>query len=146
MRWICGIFQTVAIASCAVWVTPCAPYSSPTRPTTSPSVLPCSALLLAGLKFSPMTGNWCSVRSSPVPSDCAPMYPSSCITTSSSGKIAVNPYQARATTTRLALSSPNFFTTAYGTPAQRTRRCQRSTAPITALSGSAGFTARSRCP
>ncbi len=40
------------------------------------------------------------------------MSPKIVTTTSSSGKIAVNPYQASATTTRLALSSPNFFTTA----------------------------------
>ena len=47
----------------------------------------------------------------PVPMDCAPMNPNTVTTTSSSGKIAVNPYQASATTSRLALSSPNFFTT-----------------------------------
>ena len=40
------------------------------------------------------------------------MNPNSVTTTSSSGKIAVNPYQASATTARLALSSPNFFITA----------------------------------
>ena len=40
------------------------------------------------------------------------MNPNTVTTTSSSGKIAVNPYQASATTTRLALSSPNFFITA----------------------------------
>ena len=39
------------------------------------------------------------------------MKPNTVTTTSSSGKMAVNPYQAIATTTRLALSSPNFFTT-----------------------------------
>ena len=40
------------------------------------------------------------------------MSPSTVVMTSSSGKMAVNPYQASATTTRLALSSPNFFITA----------------------------------
>ena len=78
----------------------------------SPIVLPCSALRLAGLKLEPITGNSCSVRRMPVPSDCWPMNPSTVTTTSSSGKIAVNPYQARLTTSRLALSLPNFFSTA----------------------------------
>ena len=112
MRWVWGIFHTVAIAYCAVWVTPCAPYTRPIRPTTSPSVLPCSASGLAGLKLVPMTGNSCSVLMMPFPMDSAPMNPNSVTTTSSSGKIAVNPYQASATTARLALSSPNFFITA----------------------------------
>ena len=48
----------------------------------------------------------------PEPIDCAPMKPNTVTTTSSSGKMAVNPYQARATTSRLALSSPDFFSTA----------------------------------
>jgi len=48
----------------------------------------------------------------PEPIDRWPMKPNKVTTTSSSGKIAVNPYQARPTTSRLALSSPNFFTTA----------------------------------
>ena len=112
MRWVCGMFHTVAIACCAVWVTPCAPYSRPIRPITRPSPLPCSAGWLAGLKLEPTTGNWCSVRMMPEPIDCAPMKPNTVTTTSSSGKIAVNPYQARATTSRLALSSPDFFSTA----------------------------------
>ena len=43
--------------------------------------------------------------------DCWPMNPNKVTTTSSSGKMERNPYQAIATTSRLALSSPNFFTT-----------------------------------
>ena len=69
-------------------------------------------MLLAGLKLEPITGNSCSVLTRPFPIDAWPMNPNSVTTTSSSGKIAVKPYQASATTTRLALSSPNFFCTA----------------------------------
>lgn len=43
--------------------------------------------------------------------DCSPTNPKTVTTTSSSGKMAVNPYQARLTTSKLALSSLNFFTT-----------------------------------
>jgi hypothetical protein len=53
------------------------------------------------------------------------------------------PYQASATTSKLALSSLNFFITAYGTPAHRTRRCQPSTAVITRRGIPAGFTGSS---
>src|SRR6266516_3546876 len=67
---------------------------------------------LAGRKLEPTTGNSCSVATMPEPIDRWPMKPNKVTTTSSSGKIAVNPYQARPTTSRLALSSPNFFTTA----------------------------------
>src|SRR6201996_4465676 len=102
---------------------------------TRPSVLPCSELGLDVLKSVPTTGNLCSVLTTLVPSDFWPTNPSTVTTTSSSGKMAVNPYQASASTCRLALSSPNFFTTAYGTPAQRTRRCHASSRPMIFRSG-----------
>ena len=60
-------------------------------------MLPCSWLLLAGLKLSPTTGNLCSVLTTPLPSDFWPTNPKIVTTTSSSGKMAVNPYQASAT-------------------------------------------------
>ena len=79
---------------------------------TSPTVLPCSALRLSGLKLDPTTGNSCSVPRMLVPIDFWPMNSNTVTTTSSNGKMAVNPYQAKLTTSRFALSSPNFFTTA----------------------------------
>src|ERR1700761_8885137 len=101
---------------------------------TRPTVLPCSESGFCGLKFDPTTGNLCSVVRKVVPSDFWPMKPSTVITTSSSGKIAVNPYQASASTCRLALSSLNFLFTAKGTPAHRCRRCHASMEPMTCRS------------
>src|ERR1700728_1972027 len=99
-----------------------------------PIVLPCSELGFCVLKSVPSTGNLCRVLVTVLPSDFCPMNPRIVVTASSSGKIAVNPYQAKASTCRLALSSLNFLFTAKGTPAHRCRRCHASMAPMTCRS------------
>ena len=91
-----------AIACCAVCVTPSVPYSNPSKPTPKPDTSAVQAVTAGRVEAIPTIGT-CAVPTPPSTTRATfcPTNPSTVTTINSSGKIAVNPCQARLTTSGL---------------------------------------------